>query len=868
MSLGFGLMLCSLIRAQGVTLSLDNATATFSQTSPDQHLVSWAIGAGIPDQGWGIHPMEGSYQAAVFQSATDFGNPGGTTLSFTLHHNYPGHELGRFRLSITTDNRGSYADGLPTGGNVTANWVVLTPQSYTSANGTTLSLLPDNSILASGFHPDTDVYTVTSVTSLTGITGIRLEVLPDASLPNNGPGRFFNGNFALTDFQAAVSAVPAPSLVVSAPTTTAVLPIAAGQAATLSELASGGTPPFTYSWYQGNTGDTSNLVSTNGSAFTTPTLTNTTPYWVRVSDSGGQTSDSSALSITVIPVGFSLGSVVDCPGTTITVPFTATGFKGIGSFQGSIHWDPTVVTFLGLTASALTSFGPSNVYLEPDGSTLTVVWEDDSNPAGTTVPDGSTLFDLSFQIIGFLGSSTSIVITNAPTDIEVTDAQGDVLDAIFTSGQVVAGGQVNLGGSIFYFSGSNMPVANVEVDISGDTTNSTFTGADGSFSFSIPKCPAPSFTLSPTLEADAPLTGGVTMLDVAVARAHILGQSKLTSPFSLLAADVNGSQTITAADLRLISLFILNLTNFPAENGKLWRFVPADYVFPNPTSPWSAPGFLSYTGLETNLLGQDFIAVKLGDVNGSWPSVTGPNVIVAGSNSREGATSRRSAISLANLGNSIPGAIQLSATDSLANPGDTVQVAVQISQAEQLTTAQFTVRWNPSVLEFIGTEGYTLRGLGGDNFGSSRVVKGQLYFGWDDPGLTGVPVTSGQRLFWVKFKVVGNPGQGSWVEVQDGATPIELSVGRKVAPTSTRAGVVGIRAAAPGSLGVLAYENQQLDLWYEAPAGSVWEVQASPDLTHWTQAVPASPTPPSEVGIASLPISTNSHRYYRAVRVN
>lgn len=808
--------------------------------------------------------MEGTYQAAVFQSATDFGYPGGATLAFTLHQNYPGHELGRFRLSITTDNRGSYADGLATGGDVTANWVVLTPQSYTSANGATLTLLPDNSLLSSEFHPDTDVYTVTSVTSLTGITGIRLEVLPDASLPNNGPGRFLNGNFALTDFQATVTPVPAPSLAVSAPTTTAVLPIAAGQAATLTGVASGGTPPFSYHWYQGNSGDTSNLVSTNGSAFTTPILTNTTPYWVRVSDSGGQTIDSSVLSITVIPVAFSLSSVIDCPGTTVTVPFTATGFKGIGSFQGSVHWDPTVVTFLGLTASALASFGPSNVYLEPDGSTLTVVWEDDNNLAGTTVPDGSTLFALNFQIVGSLGSSTSIAITNVPTDVEVTDSQGLVLDATFASGEVQAGGQVNLGGSIFYFNGSNVPVANVEVDISGDTTNSTITGSDGTFTFSIPKCPAPSITLEPTLAADAPLAEGITMLDVAVARAHILGQSRLTSPFSLLAADVNGSKSVSGADLRLISLFILNLTNFPAENGKLWRFVPADYVFPNPTSPWSAPGFLSYTGLQTNLLGQNFIAVKLGDVNGSWPAAPSPNVVITGSNTKPGTPLRRSEISLANSGKSI----QLSTTDSLANPGDTVQVAVQISQAEQLTTAQFTMRWNPSVLEFMGTEGYTVRGLGGDNFGSTSVVKGQLYFGWDDPGLTGVPVTSGQRLFRVKFKVVGNPGQGSWVEVQDGATPIELSVGRKVEPTSTRAGVVGIRAAAPGSLGVLAYENQQLDLWYEAPAGSVWEVQASPDLTHWTRAVPASPTPPSEVGIASLPISISSHRYYRAVRVN
>ena len=213
-SFGIGLLVCPLVQAQLVSLTLENPTATFSQTSPDSFLVSYALGAGGPDRGWAINPMEGTYQAAVFQSKTDFGYASGSLLTFTLTQHYtgnPGHDLGRFRLSITTDNRGGYANGLATGGNVTANWVVLTPQSFVSANGATLSRLSDNSILASGVHPATDVYTVTGFTSLTGITGIRLEVLPDASLPNNGPGRFGNGNFVLTGFGATVSAVPEPA---------------------------------------------------------------------------------------------------------------------------------------------------------------------------------------------------------------------------------------------------------------------------------------------------------------------------------------------------------------------------------------------------------------------------------------------------------------------------------------------------------------------------------------------------------------------------------------------------------------------------------------------------------------------------------
>jgi hypothetical protein len=127
----------------------------------------------------------------------------GTLFQFDLiqNHSNPEHTLGRFRLSVTTDDRADFADGLDTGGDVSASWTVLKPEIFTSANGTTLEVLSDNSILASGTPPDTDTYTITARTPLSGITGFRLEALEDASLPVSGPGRHTaNGNFVLSEF--------------------------------------------------------------------------------------------------------------------------------------------------------------------------------------------------------------------------------------------------------------------------------------------------------------------------------------------------------------------------------------------------------------------------------------------------------------------------------------------------------------------------------------------------------------------------------------------------------------------------------------------------------------------------------------------
>jgi hypothetical protein len=124
----------------------------------------------------------------------------------------PGHSLGRFRLSVTTDDRSLFCDGLPTGGDVTANWVVLDPSSVTAINTTTFTKLSDLSILAGGPTPDTDIYTVTAPTSLTGITGIRLEALEDPSLPHGGPGRWpGNGNFVLSEFEVSIAPIPEPA---------------------------------------------------------------------------------------------------------------------------------------------------------------------------------------------------------------------------------------------------------------------------------------------------------------------------------------------------------------------------------------------------------------------------------------------------------------------------------------------------------------------------------------------------------------------------------------------------------------------------------------------------------------------------------
>lgn len=80
-----------------------------------------------------------------------------------------------------------------------AGWVALTPDTMTAKAGTTFETLEDQSIVVRGANPDTDVYTLTAPAPQQPITAIRLETLPDNSLPGNGPGRSINGNVVLTE---------------------------------------------------------------------------------------------------------------------------------------------------------------------------------------------------------------------------------------------------------------------------------------------------------------------------------------------------------------------------------------------------------------------------------------------------------------------------------------------------------------------------------------------------------------------------------------------------------------------------------------------------------------------------------------------
>ncbi len=86
-------------------------------------------------------------------------------------------------------------------------WQALAIEQFTSTGNSSSKPLDDGSLLIEGASADSESYSVSGVAELTGATSLRLEAIAHDSLPQNGPGRAANGNFALS--RASLQVAPA-----------------------------------------------------------------------------------------------------------------------------------------------------------------------------------------------------------------------------------------------------------------------------------------------------------------------------------------------------------------------------------------------------------------------------------------------------------------------------------------------------------------------------------------------------------------------------------------------------------------------------------------------------------------------------------
>ena len=160
---------------------------------------------------------------------------------------------------------------------------------------------------------------------------------------------------------------------------------------------------------------------------------------------------------------------------------------------------------------------------------------------------------------------------------------------------------------------NGVPITNVNINVTGDANLTIPNNINGTYQLSNLAI-GNSFTVAPTKEANA--DDGVTTFDMVLMQQQILGHNTL-SPYKLIAADVNDSGTVTTFDMVLVRRVILQL-DAEFELVPNWKFIPADFEFPDPTDPFDGyPEVDPFSPLLSNSSNRDYIAIKMGDMNDS-----------------------------------------------------------------------------------------------------------------------------------------------------------------------------------------------------------------------------------------------------------
>jgi hypothetical protein len=207
---------------------------------------------------------------------------------------------------------------------------------------------------------------------------------------------------------------------------------------------------------------------------------------------------------------------------------------------------------------------------------------------------------------------------------------------------------------------------------------------------------------------------GVSTLDLVKIQKHLLGIQLLESPYKLIAADANNSESVSALDLVEIRKLILGLyTEFPKNQS--WRFVNSSYEFADPSHPWPFDEVVDVAALT---MGHDFVGVKIGDVNGN---------VVANATQVQVRNAK--------------GVLEFNADAQVVAAGQTVSVPVTAENFAQILGYQFTLNTNGLVLT--GVEAGALD-MSTENVG---VHDGAITVSWNKVS----PVSTSDVLFTLTF---------------------------------------------------------------------------------------------------------------------
>ena len=289
--------------------------------------------------------------------------------------------------------------------------------------------------------------------------------------------------------------------------------------------------------------------------------------------------------------------------------------------------------------------------------------------------------------------------------------------------QPVINGTVTYGNAI----GFPIPrfVSNVTITGAGSPTVMTTTAAPGGAAgqYSLTGFGAGSYTVTPTKTTGA---NSITSFDAAKIAQHVAGTALLTGN-QLIVADVSNNGSISSFDAGQVAKYVASIPPFGLTG--IWKFSPVNKI---------------YESVTTEINGEDYTALLMGEVSGNWTN-TGARPV--GSRQWQLAAAGKSSIGVT--------APQLVAS---VDNEIIVPVVVEGSADKEIISYEFDLRFDPSIIQPqadpIDLTGTVSRGL-------TAVAN------TNEPGLLRVviygpmPIDDDGVLLNLRFTAVGVPGSES-----------------------------------------------------------------------------------------------------------
>lgn len=416
---------------------------------------------------------------------------------------------------------------------------------------------------------------------------------------------------------------------------------------------------------------------------------------------------------------FEIDNTTGDPGGTVAVNFKVRNFNNIVGMQFSIDWDPTILKFSSLSniTNAIRDFDAASFNTDSkftDAGNVILTWFD-TGAEPNTLPDGTIIFTINFDIVGGSGSTTTVAITDTPRKIEIIDNNEEDIGLSSSGGLFTASG--NGGGATLRLIGSD-EVGGTGENVCVEVTVQGFTNINGM-----------QFSLN---------------WDPAFLRYTGVG-----------AFNLNGLTEGT-------------FNTDDASNGKLGL----QWLDPSSSGITLADGtrifqicfdILGSGGSRSVQFTNDPVAIEIidgDDMRVTFAKKDGTVTVEGGGGSDCDA----------------PG-FALAASEESASQGSQTCVDISVKGFTTVTSLSGTIEWNPAVLSNPSISAINLEGLAEANFNLDQGANGIASFVWIDPSTDGITLSDGAKIFEICFDVIGGNGQSTEIRFTDAMVEREVTIG-------------------------------------------------------------------------------------------